>query len=386
MQQDDEGFKYPHADANICIECGLCERVCPYLNSYPKPDEKPASYACRTKDGNLLEKSSSGGLFTMLATKTIRDGGVVFGAKFDVHWNVVHGFAETEEDLAAFRGSKYVQSDLGASFTQVKAFLKDGRKVMFTGTPCQVAGLNHFLMKKYDNLLTIDFVCHCVPSPLVWKRYLEELKGNVRITNVSFRDKSEGWGRYGLIVIGMTESPLDDEICSDGQGETVVLAKGSHLDNLYMKAFLSNLLVRPGCTNCPARFYTSGADITIADCWGFNDFHPDLNDDRGMSLALLLTDKGAALYHEIEKSIDSLKIPYIEVQEETNHNPIIRSPQYHPFRNSFFKAFIKGDKSATFLMKKYLDRRERQVKRMTAIKLFIRHIFGDVIINKLRGR
>ena len=153
-----------------------------------------------------------------------------------------------------------------------------------------------------------------------------------------------------------------------------------------MKAFLSNLTVRPGCTNCPARYYKSGADITIADCWGFNEYHPDLNDDKGMSLALLLTEKGKALYRELEKLMDSLQIPYVEVQEETNHNPIIRSPKYHPYRTQFFKGFIRGQESTIALMTKFITREEKNIKRKECIKSLIRKILGPKIINKLRGR
>ena len=370
MQVDEEGFKYPKVDPDLCNNCGLCEKVCPYLNSYPIPAEKPASYACKTKDDSLRAKSSSGGLFTVLATKIIQDGGVVFGAKFDDDWHVVHGYAESVEGLSAFRGSKYVQSELGDSLKQVKEFLKDGRKVMFTGTPCQVAGLNHFLLKEYDGLVTVDFVCHCVPSPLVWKNYLEELRGDGIIKSVSFRDKSEGWAKFGLAVTG----------------ETAVLAKGNHHDNIYMKAFLSNLIVRPGCTNCPARFYKSGADITIADCWGFNEYHPELNDDKGMSLALLLSGKGAALYHEVESQMDSLQIPYIEVQEESNHNPIIRSPKFHRYRNHFFNEFIKGEKGTIELLEKYIKKGENRKKRVNSAKAVVRGLLGNKLIDKLSGR
>ena len=198
MQIDEEGFKYPQVDANLCVDCGLCEKVCPYLNSYPIPEEKPASFACKTKDDDLRGKSSSGGLFSVLATKIIQENGVVFGARFNEDWDVYHDYTETEAGLAEFRGSKYVQSDMGDCFAQVKNFLKTGRKVLFTGTPCQVAGLNHFIQKKFENLYTVDFVCHCVPSPKVWKSYLKEVRGNATITHISFRDKSEGWARYGL--------------------------------------------------------------------------------------------------------------------------------------------------------------------------------------------
>ncbi len=370
MQEDEEGFKYPCVDASLCINCELCKKVCPYLNSYPIPTEKPASYACKTKDDELREKSSSGGLFTILATHIIQDGGVVFGAKFDDNWSVVHGYAETLDGLSAFRGSKYVQSDLGDSFNQVKDFLKGGREVMFTGTPCQVAGLNHFLQKKYDNLITVDFVCHSVPSPLVWKKYLDELRGDRIIKGVSFRDKSEGWARYGLYVLA----------------DNVLLTKGSHHDNIYMKAFLSNLIVRPGCKNCPVRCYQSGADITIADCWGFNEFHPELNDDKGMSLALLLTGKGVTSYHAIESQMDSLPIPYVEVQEETNHKPIIHSPMFHRYRNNFFNDLIKGDKGTVELMEKYIKKGEDRSRRVNSAKAVVRGLVGETVINRLKGR
>jgi len=386
IREDQEGFKYPLVNPDLCVNCGLCEKVCPYLNSYPIPEEKPASFACKTKDDELRGKSSSGGLFTVLATKIIKEGGVVFGAKFDTDWSVIHSYTKTVEGLADFRGSKYVQSDMGDCFTQVKEFLKSGRKVMFTGTPCQVAGLNHFLQKQYDNLFTVDFVCHCVPSPKVWKKYLDEIKGDTKITHISFRDKSEGWARFGLAVTGETVSRPFCEIRSAVPAETVFLAKGNHLDNIYMKAFLSNLTVRPGCTNCPARYFKSGADITIADCWGFNEYHPELNDNKGMSLALLLTEKGIAFYQELENQLDSLQIPYVEVQEETNHNPIIRSPKYHPYRADFFKDFIKGKESAIALMTKYITKEEKNIKRRECIKSLIRKILGPKLINKLRGR
>ena len=153
-----------------------------------------------------------------------------------------------------------------------------------------------------------------------------------------------------------------------------------------MKAFLSNLIVRPGCTNCPARYYKSGADITIADCWGFNEFHPDLNDDKGMSLALLLTEKGAALYHGIESQMDSLQIPYVEVQEESNHSPIIRSPKYHRYRKIFFKEFIKGNNNTIELKDKFIQKREREINRKKKYKSIIRGLFGKKLIKIIKGR
>ena len=370
MKMDEEGFKYPIVDAEQCVDCGLCEKVCPYLNSYRIPKEKPASYACKTKDDDLRERSSSGGLFTVVATKVIKDGGVVFGAKFDSEWNVVHGFTEILEGLADFRGSKYAQSDLGDSFKRVKDFLKAGRIVMFTGTPCQIAGLNHFLQKSYENLITVDLICHSVPSPKVWSSYLKEIENNDKVVSVTFKDKSEGWAKYGLFI----------------KGENGILDKGNHLENIYMKAFLSNLTVRPGCTNCPARCYKSGADITIADCWGFNKNHPDMNDDRGMSLALLHTSKGIQLYNSVLSQLDSLQIPYVEVEEKGNHSPIILSPKFHPYRSLFFRDYTKGKKETIFLLNKYVRKKEKKEQRISRIKQIVKSLLGEKLIRIIKSK
>ena len=378
MEVDWEGFKYPHVDTDLCVNCRLCEKVCPYLHPYPVPKEKPTSFACKTKDADLRENSSSGGLFTVLASKIIHEGGVVFGARFDDNWRVIHDYTETEDGLAVFRGSKYVQSDICNSFSQVKKFLKDGRKVLFCGTPCQVAGLSHFLEKKYDDLLMVDFVCHCVPSPKVWEKYLQELSKDCKIVSISFRDKSQGWAEFGLAISGEIQSAVSNQC--------VVLTKSSHHENLYMKAFLSNLIVRPGCTNCPARHYTSGADVTIADCWGINEYHPDLNDNLGMSLALLHTDKGKALYQDVLSQLDSLQIPYEEVQEESNHSPIIKAPRCHPYRDQFFSEFRKSKKSTITLLEKYVRKGERRKEHIFMAKKIIRGILGKKIVDKLKRR
>lgn len=174
MSLDNEGFLYPQVDNESCIDCGLCEKVCLVLNQ--GKECKPFQvYAAKNINEEIRMKSSSGGIFTLLAEQILHEGGVVFGARFNADWEVIHDYTETKEGLAAFRGSKYVQSRLGDSFCQAEHFLRQGRKVMFTGTPCQIAGLKLFLRKTYDNLLTVDFICHGVPSPGVWKKYLEEL-------------------------------------------------------------------------------------------------------------------------------------------------------------------------------------------------------------------
>lgn len=274
LKEDAEGFKYPVADAGSCIDCGLCEKVCPVIN---KDEERLPSriYAVKHTDETVRLGSSSGGVFTYLAERIIDEGGVVFGARFNGQWEVVHDYAETKEGLESFRGSKYVQSNLGNSYAQAEEFLKSGRPVMFTGTPCQIAGLKKYLCKEYDGLLAVDVVCHGVPSPLAWRKYLAEVKCNdgSAISGINFRDKSSGWKNYSLSI--------------DFTGEQSRTIRSKFAENEYMGAFLSNLSLRPICYNCPAKAGRSGADITLGDFWGIENVRPEMDDDRGVSLAFV---------------------------------------------------------------------------------------------------
>ena len=173
MQEDSEGFLYPKVDLSVCIDCHLCEKVCPIINQ-GEGHEPQAVYAAKNPNEKIRMQSSSGGVFTILAEKILDEGGVVFGAAFNDKWEVEHDFVERKDELAKFRGSKYVQSKIGKSYRNVETFLKEGRKVLFSGTPCQIAGLKKFLRKDYENLFTVDFICHGVPSPGVFRTYLQE--------------------------------------------------------------------------------------------------------------------------------------------------------------------------------------------------------------------
>ena len=214
MQEDEEGFLYPVVNASLCIDCNLCQKVCSELH-HMNVRMPLHVYAAKHKDEQVRLASSSGGIFTLLAEKIIDEGGVVFGARFDARWEVVHDYTETKEGLAVFRGSKYVQSRLEDCYYKVKSFLQQGRKVMFSGTPCQIAGLKNYLRKDDDNLLTVDVVCHGVPSPKVWRMYLNEIiarkskknsvlshhsNGKVKIQSIDFRSKSSGWKRYSFAL------------------------------------------------------------------------------------------------------------------------------------------------------------------------------------------
>lgn len=312
MFEEEEGFLYPKVDETECINCHLCEKVCPVVHQAEQriPME---SYAAYNMDDGVRKDSSSGGVFTLLAEKVIDDGGVVFGATWNEKWNVVHTYTETKEGIVQFRGSKYVQSIIGETYKQAEAFLKSGRKVLFSGTPCQIAGLRSFLRKEYENLLTVDFICHGVPSPGVFRWYLQEEinnyaarkgrknsvsffpihsipKGDVlmleglSIKDIRFRDKCSGWKKFSFVL-------LLAEASADGKQNTVSLSYTLE-QNSFLKGFLNDLYLRPSCHKCPAKSLKSGSDITIADYWGYKDTTNIIDTDEGISAVLINTVKG----------------------------------------------------------------------------------------------
>lgn len=277
MYEDEEGFLYPQVDLDRCIDCHLCEKVCPCL-SQEESKEPLTCYAAKNLDEEIRRQSSSGGIFTAIAEEVITEGGVVFGARFDNNWQVVHACAETKNELVAFRGSKYVQSQIGETFKQVEALLKEKRKVLFSGTPCQISGLKHFLRNDYDNLLTIEVVCHGVPSPKIWREYLEVLKFS-NIGFISHKDKSTGWRGYSFTI-------------KDIEGKILFTERASN--NKYLMAFVSNITLRPSCFSCPAKAGKSKADITLADYWGIENLVPQMDDNKGTSFICVNTEKGKA--------------------------------------------------------------------------------------------
>lgn len=284
MHEDGEGFLYPRVDASLCVECGLCEQVCPML--HPAPARRPeACYAAINPEEQVRRVSSSGGIFTALATRILNEGGVVFGARFADDWSVVHDCTETVEGLAPFQGSKYVQSRMGDCYRRAETFLKAGRTVFFTGTPCQIAGLRRYLRRDYPGLLTMDFICHGVPSPRVWHQYLDEaLPGASRsaLRAVSFRSKTTGWRHYSLALTLKGESGAADRVQSC-----------TFERNPYMLGFLKDLYLRPSCHACTMKSCSSGADLTAGDFWSIDGFRPDLDDNRGVSSLCVNTPAGA---------------------------------------------------------------------------------------------
>lgn len=311
MKEDKQGFLYPEIDRNFCIDCGLCEKVCAVINQ--GQTRRPIKvYASRNADDEVRKSSSSGGIFTILAEKIIEEGGVVFGAKFNAEWDVVHAVAETKDGIVAFRGSKYVQSQIGNTYEDAEKYLKQGRKVLFSGTPCQISGLKQFLRKDYDNLLAVDIVCHGVPSPAVWREYKQHIlcpegiaekntvflssKGIPVVTGINFRDKFGGWKKYGFSVRVKSAYEADKNSVLSSVKDELFLHE-PFLRNIYMQGFLKDIYLRPSCYSCPSKCMKSGADITLGDFWGIQRYLPNFDDDKGVSLVMINTIKGAEYFN-----------------------------------------------------------------------------------------
>ena len=279
MREDADGFLFPHLDSAHCLKCGKCLKTCPVANKTPK--RSPAAvYAYRTTDIELLKRTSSGGFFSLAAEKTLSEGGVVFGAAFNTASEVVHTWIDSPVKLDSLRRSKYVQSRIGDSFVSCKKFLTDGRKALFCGTPCQIKALKLFLGKEYANLTTIDFVCHGVPSPGVFRRYLVELakkKGHLlsELHDVNFRDKGLGYAysfSFSFSFSFFRENPKE---------------------NIFLKGFLADLYLRRSCHNCKSKGFSSGADYTMCDFWTVGKFLPGFvdKDVPGVNEVFVFNDK-----------------------------------------------------------------------------------------------
>lgn len=357
LKEDKEGFLYPVVNQTLCIACGKCEKVCPELHPFDAVQPLMV-YAAKHPDESVRAESSSGGIFTLLADAVIDDGGVVFGARFDTDWSVVHDFTETHEGLQAFRGSKYLQSRIGNTFQLAEKFLKAGRKVLFSGTPCQIAGLKRYLHKDYENLLAVDFVCHGVPSPLVWKKYLEEIiarEHKLKIDAISFRNKDLGWKKYSfaLTLSGVTNG---------GEKNTVLLST-IFPENEYMQAFLADFSLRPSCYACPAKGGKSGSDLTIGDFWGIEKIAPEIDDDKGCSLVIVHTNKKINRW-----SNNSILSEFSLRQDPFKGNPSYYTSPYQPVNRAFFfsqfrkNGFCKAWKKT--MSAKLQDRILRKMYRM----------------------
>lgn len=307
---------YPVVDDELCVDCGLCKKACPVRNTKTQPMGK--AYAA-TADDSLRKESSSGGVFTLIAQHILSQGGLVFGAAFDETLRLRHIAAETEEDLAKLRGSKYVQSAIGDCYKQAKAALLECRPVLFTGTPCQINGLRSFLGRDYGNLYCQDIICHGAPLSQVWEKYVayrENMAGS-KAVKVNFRNKDAGWKGYRLQM--------------EFENGSVYSCKAG--DDPYMQAFLGDLCLRESCHSCHAKGEHHSADLTLGDFWGVEQLEPELFDNKGTSLVLVHTQKGQKLFGAVR---DQLKTCETDAQKAISFNPaMVRSSPKNKNREKF---------------------------------------------------
>lgn len=339
MVIDEEGFWYPKVNEDVCIQCGLCEKVCPEINIYnsEKACDKPTTFAAWNNDEDKREASSSGGIFTSIAEWILSNGGVIFGAGYDDEFNVVHKEVNSIEGLNDLRGSKYVQSNINDTYKKAKQYLNEGKKVLFTGTPCQIAGLYNYLQKKYDNLYTCDIVCHGVPSPEVFEKYkqmLESLNGST-IQRIAFRHKKYGWKLYSVSLLFNNNIEYSKTLKEDP----------------YILGFLRDYYLRPSCYKCTYSKLPRVSDITLGDFWGVGNKYPGLDDDKGTSLLLVNTDKGKIM---LEGCKDSIFIQECDLEHAIKGNPcMVKSVNEPELRKKFFEDF--NNKDFDYVVKKYMS-------------------------------
>ncbi|MBE6801511.1 MAG: 4Fe-4S dicluster domain-containing protein [Ruminococcaceae bacterium] len=325
MIADKDGFLHPKIDKNICINCQACEKVCSVINNKPKENKAVQPYAVYSKNDNVRSSSSSGGLFYTIAKHIIKHGGIVYGAAFDENLYLNHKGVESIEDLYMLQGSKYVQCDTKFCFREIKTHLDTQRPVLFCGTPCQVEGLLCYLKKPYENLFTLDFICHGVPSPKAWQEYIkhQEKTFSSKVRSASFRDKSKGWSYFSSKLEFVNQKEYSN----------------IHYNDVFMKAFLQNVSLRKTCYNCKFKTVNRNSDITMGDLWGIKNILPDITDDKGVSVVFIQSEKGNRLFEQVNKELWIQEISFDSAI--ASNSAMTKSVYEHNFRGYFFKNLGK---------------------------------------------
>lgn len=323
MNKDKEGFLYPIVDNSICINCGLCEKVCPIQNVQKEDDGyKQLGFLVQHKDDKIREESTSGGAFTAIASWIIKQGGIVYGGAYkEGSFKVVHRSAETIEELKIFRNSKYVQSEIGNTYTDALNYLKQGRLVCFSGTPCQIEGFRQILRnKKFDNLICVDIVCRGVPSPMILDKFLSTQKKIIggHFKKVLFRDKYYGY-HYSSFSIYNSDEKKDYHKGVDS--------------NAYLRAFFNNLSDRPSCYECKFKKRYRQSDLTIWDCFPIEKFTKEM-DGKGTTRVLVQSEKGKMVMDAIKEDIRVIDV--VPDKLVAGVREMFHSVPYNPKRKEFF--------------------------------------------------
>lgn len=342
MEQDEQGFAYPSVDKNKCIDCGLCHKVCPMEENYVGQDAVPDIYALCNKNQETLTESSSGGMFSILARWVIGQGGVIYGVAFDESFSVRHMRADSMEDAARFRSSKYVESDLTEVYAHILEDLKAGLTVLLTGTPCQISAVQKFLLQKRadcTNLYTCDNICHGVPSRKIWTDYLNILQdkymdSNDSITYINMRSKKSGWKERAMEV--RLKSGDLDEVTKDFS---------------FNKIFSSLYANRPSCFNCKYTSYKRPSDFTLGDFWNEKSAGITFDVSNGVSEVLVNTEKGRKLFQLIKDQANCQPVskkaawqPHLEYAAKAPKNQAQFWEEYNssPDKEALLRRYLEG--------------------------------------------
>ena len=358
LVESKDGFIYPEIDDKKCTRCNLCKNICPVNKVYKNKIESPQCYATKNKNTVDREQSSSGGMMALFAKNILKEDGVVYGATLE-NKKVKHIRIDTIDDLYKIMGSKYVQSEIDYIYREVKKDLQSNKTVLFVGTPCQIEGVKAYLTKEYDNLICVSIMCHGVPSPQVFKRYLEEKEeiNQTEIDDIQFRNKENGWHKYNV-----------QYHFKNGQDE-----KEYFVNDIYMQGFLKNYFLRESCYNCEMRFHKkNSADLMIGDFWGIENVFPEMDDDKGISALIVNTEKGEKLFNKVKTDIEYRQTAFESILKG---NPLLMSSvKYTKNREKFFEMLKNTDiktaidtlnnediKKELEELKKYLQEKEREV-------------------------
>lgn len=342
MQEDREGFLYPVINAKLCTECGSCISVCPILKKQKK-SETLEIYGAKNKNIKEQKISTSGGMFSILANYILDTNGVVFGAGYNENWEVVHTYVDNKNNLDILRRSKYVQSKIGNTYKQAKEFLDNNKIVLFCGTPCQIAGLKSFLNKDFTNLYCMDIFCHSVPSPKIWKMFLEQNFNISDISSIDFRSKDFGWDKSYLKIILKNNKvypylPLYIKLITLFFPEKLRIKLLTGIYSLsFRKGFLSALYSRPSCHNCSLKGKNKQSDISVGDLWRIFEIAPQMYDKNGVSVITVNSLKGRLLFEQIKNNLTFTKIDFDKM---VKYNPyFLNSISAHPKRQEFFNNY-----------------------------------------------
>lgn len=342
INSDADGFEFPEIDHDLCIECGLCNKVCAFQNIPVNGDGPIATYAAINKNSDVLSASASGGIFGALATLVFDQNGVVFGCAYNEDMEPEHICVDNLLDMKKVQGSKYVQSNINTTYKEAKRYLKDGRWVLFTGTPCQIAALKSYLGKDYNNLITADIICHGVPNAEFFEGYINYLEDNLKgkVIDLKFRDKSKGWGHIEKVIYkknGIVKGKLIQPF-----------------NSYYHSYFLNGDILRESCYECKYACNSRVGDFTMGDYWGIEKVHPKIVTKEGVSVLLVNSKKGIGLIDDLSKYLQLTESIFEQAREKNGplNRPNVKSKKRDVILDTWHEGGYKAVADEYYRMNK----------------------------------